>query len=196
MGPRVLEQAYLHRPAAAPPRQPPGGARRRLDGQRGVRAARTPGSRASARSRRRPGPRPSLHRPRRRRPRLPAPPGPARRPRRALPGGPLRRHPRRPGDPPPKKKMNTKKATVVTGGAGRTLRAGAFRPGRVHDQTAVRTEGIAGLVTQFPGVRAKVDARYRGLAKEIPDQAQAPPLKPKKDATPADVAALDEAPPM
>jgi hypothetical protein len=41
--------------------------------------------------------------------------------------------------------MNTKKATVVTDGEGRTLRAGAFRPGRMHDQTAVRTEGIAGL---------------------------------------------------
>jgi len=32
-----------------------------------------------------------------------------------------------------KKKMNTKKATVVTDGEGRTLWAGAFRPGRMHD---------------------------------------------------------------
>src|SRR5512142_2367761 len=37
-----------------------------------------------------------------------------------------------------KKKMNTTKATVVTDGEGRTLWAGAFRPGRMHDQTAVR----------------------------------------------------------
>ena len=92
-----------------------------------------------------------------------------------------------------KKKMNTKKATVVTDGEGRTLRAGAFRPGRMHDQTAVRTEGTADLFTQFPEVKAKVDAGYRGLAKEFPDQVQAPPLKPEKDAPPEEVAAWDEA---
>jgi hypothetical protein len=92
-----------------------------------------------------------------------------------------------------KKKMNTKKATVVTDGEGRTLWAGAFRPGRMHDQTAVRTEGIADLFTQYPQVKAKVDAGYRGLAKEFPDQVQAPPLKPKKDAPPEEVAAWDEA---
>ena len=91
-----------------------------------------------------------------------------------------------------KKKMNTKKATVVTDGGGRTLWAGAFRPGRMHDQTAVRTEGIADLFTQFPQVKAKVDAGYRGLAKEFPDQVQAPPLKPKKDAPPEETAAWDE----
>jgi hypothetical protein len=90
-----------------------------------------------------------------------------------------------------KKKMNTKKATVVTDGQGRTLWAGAFRPGRMHDQTAVRTEGIADLFKQFPQVKAKVDAGYRGLAKEFPDQVQAPPLKPRKDATPEQVAAWD-----
>ena len=89
--------------------------------------------------------------------------------------------------------MNTKKATVITDGEGRTLWAGAFRPGRMHDQTAVRTEGIADLFTQFPQVKAKVDAGYRGLAKEFPDQVQAPPLKPKKDAPPEEVAAWDEA---
>ena len=90
-----------------------------------------------------------------------------------------------------KKKMNTKKATVVTDGEGRTLWAGAFRPGRMHDQTAVRTEGIADLFRQFPDVKAKVDAGYRGLAKEFPDQVQAPPLKPKKDAPPEESTAWD-----
>jgi hypothetical protein len=90
-----------------------------------------------------------------------------------------------------KKKMNTKKATVVTDGDGRTLWAGAFRPGRMHDQTAVRTEGIAGLFEQFPEVKAKVDAGYRGLAREFPDQVQAPPLKPKKDAPPEETADWD-----
>ena len=90
-----------------------------------------------------------------------------------------------------KKKQNTKKATVVTDGKGRTLWAGAFRPGRMHDQTAVRTEGIASLFEQFPQVKAKVDAGYRGLAKEFPDQLQAPPLKPKKDAPPEETAAYE-----
>ena len=90
-----------------------------------------------------------------------------------------------------KKKMNTKKATVVTDGQGRTLWAGAFRPGRMHDQTAVRTEGIADLFEQFPEVKAKVDAGYRGLAKDFPDQVQAPPLKPGKDAPPDEGAAWD-----
>jgi hypothetical protein len=41
-----------------------------------------------------------------------------------------------------------------------------------------------------PQVKAKVDAGYRGLAKQFPDQVQAPPLKPKKDATPEEVAAF------
>jgi hypothetical protein len=91
-----------------------------------------------------------------------------------------------------KKKMNTKKAAVVTDEEGRTLWAGAFRPGRMHGQTAVRTEGIAGLFEQFPQVKAKVDAGYRGLAKQFPDQVQAPPLKPKKDAPPEETAAWDE----
>jgi hypothetical protein len=91
-----------------------------------------------------------------------------------------------------KKKMNTKKATVVTDGEGRTLWAGAFRPGRMHDQTALRTEGIADLFEQFPQVKAKVDAGYRGLAKQFTDQVQAPPLKPKKDARPEETAAWNE----
>jgi hypothetical protein len=91
-----------------------------------------------------------------------------------------------------KKKMNTKKAAVITDGQGRTLWAGAFRPGRMHDQTALRTEGTADLFEQFPQVKAKVDAGYRGLAKEFPDQVQAPPLKPKKDAPPEETAAWDE----
>jgi DDE superfamily endonuclease/Helix-turn-helix of DDE superfamily endonuclease len=91
-----------------------------------------------------------------------------------------------------KKKQNTKKATVITDGNGRTLWAGAFRPGRMHDQTAVRTEGIAGLFRQFPQVKAKVDAGYRGLAREFPDQVQAPPLKPGKDAAPEETAACEE----
>jgi hypothetical protein len=63
----------------------------------------------------------------------------------------------------------------------------------MHDQTAVRTEGIADLFTPFPQVKAKVDAGYRGLANQFPDQVQAPPLNPKKDATPEQVAAWHQA---
>ena len=37
-----------------------------------------------------------------------------------------------------KKKQNTKKATVITGPRGNTLWAGAFRPGRMHDQKFLR----------------------------------------------------------
>ena len=91
-----------------------------------------------------------------------------------------------------KKKQNTKKATVITGPRGNTLRAGAFRPGRMHDQTALRTEGIADLYERFPQVKSKVDAGYRGLAKQFPDQVEAPPLKPKKGASPEETAAYEE----
>ncbi|MFE7399685.1 transposase family protein [Streptomyces sp. NPDC057557] len=42
-----------------------------------------------------------------------------------------------------KKRQNTIKTTTVSDGQGRTLFSGVVRPGRVHDQTAVRTEGIA-----------------------------------------------------
>ena len=90
-----------------------------------------------------------------------------------------------------KKKQNTKKATVITGPDGGTLWAGAFRPGRMHDQTAVRTEGIADLFRQYPRAKAKADAGYRGLAKEFPGQVQAPPLKPEKDASPEETAAYE-----
>ncbi|MFF2792971.1 transposase family protein [Streptomyces sp. NPDC058049] len=88
-----------------------------------------------------------------------------------------------------KMRQNTKKATVVTDGQGRTLWAGAFRPGRMHDQTTVKTEGICHLFEQYP----QVDAGYRGLAKQFPAQVQAPPLKPKKGARPEDIAAWDAA---
>jgi DDE superfamily endonuclease/Helix-turn-helix of DDE superfamily endonuclease len=92
-----------------------------------------------------------------------------------------------------KMRQNTKKATVITDEKGRTLWAGAFRPGRQHDQTALKTEGICDLFERFPQVRGKVDAGYRGLAKQFPDQVQAPPLKPKKDAPPEELAAWEEA---
>jgi len=91
-----------------------------------------------------------------------------------------------------KMRQNTKKATVITDEQGRTLWTGAFRPGRQHDQTALKTEGICDLFERFPSVNAQVDAGYRGLAKQFPDQVQAPPLKPAKDATPEELVAWQE----
>jgi DDE superfamily endonuclease len=58
----------------------------------------------------------------------------------------------------------------------------------MHDQTALKTEGIGDLLQRFPQVKALVDAGYRGLARQFPDQVTAPPLKPGKDAPPGDLA--------
>ena len=41
-----------------------------------------------------------------------------------------------------KKKQNTIKPTAISDGRGRLLWLGAIRPGRMHDVTALRTEGI------------------------------------------------------
>ncbi|MFF5015138.1 transposase family protein [Streptomyces sp. NPDC001165] len=62
---------------------------------------------------------------------------------------------------------------------GRLLWSGADRPGRMHDQTAMRTEGIAEQFRLHPKVTGEVDEGYRGLANEFPDQISAPPKKPK-----------------
>ncbi|MFF4243599.1 hypothetical protein ACFYY2_03885 [Streptomyces sp. NPDC001822] len=70
-------------------------------------------------------------------------------------------------------RLNTRKATVVTNEQGRTLWAGAFRPGRMRDQTAVKTAGIRDLFERYPAVKAEVDAGYRGLAKQFSDRAPA-----------------------
>jgi hypothetical protein len=81
-----------------------------------------------------------------------------------------------------KKKQNTKKPTVISDGAGRLLWAGAIRPGRMHDVTALRTEGIEEQLRWHPGVQAEVDSGYQGLARDFPEQVSAPPKKPGKDA--------------
>jgi hypothetical protein len=83
-----------------------------------------------------------------------------------------------------KKKQNTIKATAVSDGAGRLLWLGAFRPGRMHDVTAVRTEGIEDLLRAHPDASADVDTGYQGLARDFPAQVSGPPKKPGKDARP------------
>nr|WP_258017432.1 transposase family protein [Streptomyces noursei] len=50
-----------------------------------------------------------------------------------------------------KGKQNTKKAAVVSDDAGRTLWSGTICPGRMHDQTAVKSEGIGDLFVQPHG---------------------------------------------
>nr|WP_202469754.1 transposase family protein [Streptomyces sp. SID2888] len=81
-----------------------------------------------------------------------------------------------------KKKQNTVKTTTISDRQGRTLWNEADRPGRMHDQTAMRTEGIAEQFRLHPTVKAEVDDGYQGLANEFPRQVSAPPKKPKKDA--------------
>lgn len=92
-----------------------------------------------------------------------------------------------------KKKQNTIKTTTFSDHQGRTLFSGVVRPGRMHDQTAVRSEGIAEQFRLHPNVRAEVDSGYQGLAKEFPSQVSAPPKKPAKDAPDGDKRAWREA---
>ncbi|WP_308365330.1 transposase family protein [Streptomyces sp. ISL-86] len=92
-----------------------------------------------------------------------------------------------------KRRQNTIKTTTFSDGQGRLLFSGVERPGRMHDQTAVRTEGIAEQFRRYPDVKAKVDSGYAGLAKEFPDQVTAPPKKPKDDAPEGDKRAWREA---
>jgi hypothetical protein len=91
-----------------------------------------------------------------------------------------------------KKKQNTIKATAVSDGEGRLLWLGAFRPGRMHDTTALRSEGIEDPLRRHPDVQAKVDARYQGLARDFPGQVSAPPKKPGKDAPPEETARWEQ----
>ena len=91
-----------------------------------------------------------------------------------------------------KKKQNTIKSTAVSDGAGLLLWLGAFRPGRMHDVTAVRTEGIEDLLRRHPDVNAEVDTGYQGLARDFPGQVSAPPKKPGKNAAPEDTARWEQ----
>ena len=89
--------------------------------------------------------------------------------------------------------QNTMKPTAISDGKGRLLWCGATRPGRMHDVTALRTEGIEELFRQYPTVRAKVDSGYQGLARDFGGQVSAPPKKPSKDATETQLAEYNTA---
>jgi DDE superfamily endonuclease/Helix-turn-helix of DDE superfamily endonuclease len=92
-----------------------------------------------------------------------------------------------------KRKQNTIKVTTCSDGQGRTLWTGAVRPGRMHDQTAAKSEGIADLLSQHPTVTVCVDEGYRGLATAFPDRVTAPSRKPPKNAPAEQVACYQQA---
>jgi len=83
-----------------------------------------------------------------------------------------------------KRKQNTIKTTTISDGQGRTLWAGAARPGRMHDQTAVNTEGIEELLRYYPTVTAGWTPAAGGFANGFRDRVCAPPPRPSKDARP------------
>lgn len=92
-----------------------------------------------------------------------------------------------------KKKQNTEKATMISDGQGRELWLGAFRPGRMHDVTQIRTEGIEEQLRLHPTVRVEVDAGYPGLVRDFPGQVSGPPKKLGKDAGPSERNMYDNA---
>ena len=94
-----------------------------------------------------------------------------------------------------KKKQNTIKFTKVCDERGRTLGDVTFRPGRMHDQTALQTDGIDDLLEQFPDVGCEMDAGYGGLHRDHPGQVSVPPKKPGKDAAPEVIGGLGAGPP-
>ncbi|MEU3188391.1 transposase family protein [Streptomyces sp. NPDC006923] len=86
-----------------------------------------------------------------------------------------------------KKKRNTMKATVIADRQGRTLWTDALRPGRMHDVTAARNEGIAVCFQHLPDVEVLLDVGYPGLCRDHRGQAITPPRKPRPGALPSRV---------
>ncbi|WP_405968877.1 transposase (plasmid) [Streptomyces sp. NBC_00015] len=86
-----------------------------------------------------------------------------------------------------KKKQNTMKATVIADDQGRTLWTDALRPGRMHDATAARNEGIAICFQHFPDVEVLLDDGYLSLSRDHRGQAITSPRKPRPGALPGRV---------
>ncbi|KJK59439.1 hypothetical protein [Saccharothrix sp. ST-888] len=53
-------------------------------------------------------------------------------------------------------------------------------PGRMHDQTAMCTEGVAGQLRLHPKAIVEIDDGYRGLANELHDLAHYPGARPEQ----------------
>ena len=79
-----------------------------------------------------------------------------------------------------KKKMNTKKASVITDEKGRTLRAGAFRPGRMHDQTAVPDRRHRRPVPAASRRQGQSRRRVPGAGQGIPGPGPGPAAEAEK----------------
>ena len=92
-----------------------------------------------------------------------------------------------------KKRQNTGKATMISDGQGRELWLGAIRPGRMHDVTQIRTEGIEEQLRLHQTVKVEVDSGYLGLVRDFPGQVSGPPKKPSQDAGPSQRNAYDHA---
>lgn len=86
-----------------------------------------------------------------------------------------------------KKKQNTMKATVIAEWRGRTLWTDTLRPGRMHDATAARNEGIGICFQYFPDVEVLLDDGYLGLSHDHRGQAITPPRKPRPGSLPGRV---------
>jgi hypothetical protein len=67
-----------------------------------------------------------------------------------------------------KLKQNTIKTTVAVDEHGATLWRGSIRPGRMHDTTAARVEGVDELLAQYPDMKLPVDAGYQAWPATIP----------------------------
>ncbi|WP_030932010.1 transposase family protein [Streptomyces sp. NRRL B-24720] len=83
-----------------------------------------------------------------------------------------------------KKKQNTMKASVIADHQGRTLWVDALRPGRMHDATAARNEGIGICFRRYRNVEVLLDDGYLGLRRDHPGQAVTPPRKGNKISPP------------
>lgn len=70
---------------------------------------------------------------------------------------------------------------------GRTLWTDAVRPGRMHDATAARNEGIAVCSQHFPDVEVLLDDGCLGLSRDHRGQAITPPEKQRPGALPGKV---------
>lgn len=77
-----------------------------------------------------------------------------------------------------KARRNTIKTAVICDQACRLLWTGAIRPGRMHDATQIRTEGLEDLLHHFTRVRIWADQAYERLARDHPGQiiVKHPPL--------------------
>ncbi len=86
-----------------------------------------------------------------------------------------------------------KVARRVDGSEIQVRRPRASRLRRIHDQTAIKSEGIDGLLADYPDVAIKMNNGYRGLGRDYPGQVTCPPKKPRKNTAEAETQTWREA---